>query len=426
MSLGLTATGPRNILPGKEFDKFFTQAAYYSNPVISRNGSVEDAVAVMAQTAEKYKKDTALIAPLFKGATVEETTHNIWNFIYSYIQYKEDDPGIEQIRRPLRTWLDRTEGVDCDCMSVFASSILKNLNIPHYFRITKYGKPDFQHVYVIVPKQGESLSGGRDYYTIDGVIDGYNKEKTFTDHKDFNTMNGIPIHVLNGLQGTVTQDQTVYDYLVRSRTAIEQNPQLIAEKICPCDAVPMFTHIIENWSDPHSRAEAIKKAAEFEQQNFSSLNFFQRLWQYMEGTATPAQVMSASYIDGFAGLGLLPDGTAGPELPDGWTPPADTGDTGSSGNWWSNWGSGVSSFMADLLKTGVAYDIAKNVKPPVTTTPGTTTNYPPGTIPPPTATQAGMSTGTIVLTLGVLLAAGVAAYSFSGKKASPQPRIKRK
>ena len=71
-------------------------------------------------------------------------------------QYKLDKKGLEQLRRPARTWADRKSGVDCDCMSIFASSILTNLQIPHKFRITKYSQDSWQHVYVI---GGENIHG---------------------------------------------------------------------------------------------------------------------------------------------------------------------------------------------------------------------------------------------------------------------------
>ncbi|MEI7727111.1 MAG: hypothetical protein WCK09_18520, partial [Bacteroidota bacterium] len=238
-------TGPRPILDGKEFNRFFPYQPDRTDPIVHRNGTVEDAVAVMAKVAEQYKTDTALLAPLLKGDTIGKTAENIWNFIYTYIQYREDDQDVEQIRRPLRTWTDRQAGVDCDCMSVFASSILKNLGISHYFRITKYGGAEFQHVYVIIPRS--NVSGTAGYITIDGVIDGFDKEKKFSENKDFN-INGMKIQTLNG-----PGDQPLLDYLVETRNLIESNPETVQDKICPCDAVPMFDLVIEAWGNPARR-----------------------------------------------------------------------------------------------------------------------------------------------------------------------------
>lgn len=37
--------------------------------------------------------------------------------------------GGEHLRRPARSWQERSAGVDCDCMSIFASSVLTNLKL---------------------------------------------------------------------------------------------------------------------------------------------------------------------------------------------------------------------------------------------------------------------------------------------------------
>ena len=56
---------------------------------------------------QKYKSDTAKLAPILKGKSLEETLRNNWNFVYNHIQYKLDTPGIEELRRPARTWAER-------------------------------------------------------------------------------------------------------------------------------------------------------------------------------------------------------------------------------------------------------------------------------------------------------------------------------
>lgn len=413
MPLSLTV-GPRSILSGYEFDKFFPAMPDFTDQVIDRDGSVEDAVAAMAATAERYKDDTLLLSSCLAGKSIEETSRNIWNFIYSYIQYREDEPGIEQIRRPLRTWTDRQAGVDCDCMSVFASSILKNLKIPHYFRITKYDKPEYQHVYVIVPSG--TIGGRGQYFTIDGVIDGFNKEKQFSQNKDFNTMNGIPIHVLNGIDGqSESDDQQLFDYLVATRKAIETNPSLVERRICPCDAVPMFNYVIENFNDPHSRIVAIEKVSQFEAQNFPHLKFFQKLMQYMEGNAAPGHVKGASYLDG--GFGVLPFEENGPgyvEFPSS----GDYSDGGSSpntggSNWWDNWGSDVAKFGLDLFKT-----INPGANQNTNTNTGNKQNTGGGNAPVPPVKDPAIAqkdyTTTILISVGVVAALGFAFWKLSG------------
>ena len=160
-------SGPRSIRDGRGYDRYFPKPAERDR-IIIKDGEVEDTVELMEKVVHKYLVDTARIAPLLKRATTKETCKAIWDFIYQYIQYKLDKKGLEQLRRPARSWADRRSGVDCDCMSIFTSSILTNLKIPHSFRITKYAANHWQHVYVIVP------TGGKEYVTIDAVVSQFN------------------------------------------------------------------------------------------------------------------------------------------------------------------------------------------------------------------------------------------------------------
>ena len=167
----------------------------------------------------------------------------IWDFLFNHIQYKLDQKGLEQLRRPNRSWAERQTGIDCDCFSIFVSSILTNLKIPHEFRITKYNRDEYQHVYVIVPSDGKS-----GYITIDCVLSEFNYEKPFTAKKDFTmSLNGINVAVLSGTETDNVFDlvaglddlellgaddeaqrlQTIYDHLVKTRKMIAEKPSLI-------------------------------------------------------------------------------------------------------------------------------------------------------------------------------------------------------
>lgn len=178
--LGLTATSLRKIKPKSDYAHLIAPLGTLdkTDPVINENGNVEDTVHYMIDIVDIYKSDTAKLAKALKKPKLEDTLHNIWNFVYTYIKYEPDSVIFEQLRRPLRTLHDQKG--DCDCYSLLIGSILKNLNIPFKFRITSYyGRPYFQHVYVIVP-----TSGGK-YITVDPVVDAYNYEKPYTNHKDF-------------------------------------------------------------------------------------------------------------------------------------------------------------------------------------------------------------------------------------------------
>ena len=178
--LGLTAASNRAISPKSEYLHLIPAATTlnYADSILTRNGTVDDTVRYMVQKVTETKGDTTTLAAALKGKTVDETLHNIWDFVFKYIKYVPDSAFVEQIRRPLRTLHDQKG--DCDCYSMLIGSILSNLGIKYKFRIAAYyNRPYFQHVYVIVPK----VDGG--YYTVDPVVDKYNYEKPVTNSKDF-------------------------------------------------------------------------------------------------------------------------------------------------------------------------------------------------------------------------------------------------
>jgi hypothetical protein len=255
--------------------------------VIVKDGEVTDTVELMEKVVWKYLDDTKRIAPLLMRPSTLDTCKAIWEFMYTYIQYKLDKRGLEQLRRPARSWAERTTGVDCDCMSIFASSILTNLKIPHSFRITKYSQDSWQHVYVIVP-----MTGALDYCVIDAVVSEFNYEKSYTDKMDY-TMNlkGINVAVLSGVSGNdhyeavmatslsgigpaATTNQSdldkLYQNLVSTRNAVAQDPSLVSTVDDPRALIKMLDYAIEYWYTD-KRDQALEVLAKNEAQlNFQS------------------------------------------------------------------------------------------------------------------------------------------------------------
>lgn len=191
IGLGLVSSGKRSIRSGNEYNRFFDLSGLGNDEVHLIDGTVIDTVGQMKMIVRKYNGQTKAIAQQLKGSTREQTARNIWNFLYNHVQYTTDNPSREQLRQPLRTWADRKRGVDCDCYSIFISSVLTNLGIPHAFRIAGY-KGDYQHVYVIVPKSGTDYSS---YYTIDPVVDRFNYEVPPAKKKDYS----MKVTMLNGI-----------------------------------------------------------------------------------------------------------------------------------------------------------------------------------------------------------------------------------
>ncbi|MEM1134231.1 MAG: transglutaminase-like domain-containing protein [Bacteroidota bacterium] len=196
-TLGLVSNSIRNIQPGTEYNAYFPSFSQLEGTdLVLSHGDVFATLQSMEKVVQSTLSDTKKIAKKLKGKSLEETLKNIWEFSYHYIQYAPDKEGIEQIRRPLRTWKDRKSGVDCDCYTILISSILTNLQIPHSYRMTKYDA-DWQHVYVVVPKAGGNLTNRNEYFVIDPVVDAFNDEVPFT--QKFDRKMKMPIQYLNGV-----------------------------------------------------------------------------------------------------------------------------------------------------------------------------------------------------------------------------------
>jgi hypothetical protein len=275
------SSGYRAIQDGSRFNAYFPPPEERDR-IIIEDGEVTDTVELMEKVVWKYLDDTKRLAPLLKRASLVETCQAIWEFVYSFVQYKLDQRGLEQLRRPARTWAERSTGVDCDCMSIFVSSVLTNLQIPHKFRITRYSADTWQHVYVIVP-----MPDSKKYCVIDGVVSQFNYEKSFSDKFDY-TMNlkGINVAVLSGIAGNDFHDAVMatsltgyglgesseqpsldklYQNLVATRNAVAQNPNLVSTVDDPQALLKMLDYAIQYWYTD-KRMEALDILAKNEQQ----------------------------------------------------------------------------------------------------------------------------------------------------------------
>lgn len=193
----------RNINKGSQFDKYFENVS--CNATFEKKGDTTQVLHLMRKHAEKYAYQTKKIAPLLKGSTIEQTVDNIYNFLYKHVQYNID--GYEQnLRSPACSWKQRIEGIDCKSYAIFASGILQNLGIEHYFRKVKqtHYQPNYwTHVYVVVKSNGNQL-------VIDPTIHS-NNEVEYVQKKDIK-VSKLPIYSLNaGAQGvpTLTQDNEI-------------------------------------------------------------------------------------------------------------------------------------------------------------------------------------------------------------------------
>lgn len=189
---------------GAEFDHLFPKAMLTT--ITKKEGAtVADTIRFIPQVVRETRFHTEKIAKVLKRKTVYETCKAIWQFVYDHIAYKKDEDGKEQIRSPARAWHDRgnIQGVDCDCYTVFISSILSNLKIRHILRITKYKEDHFQHIYPIVP-----LSDGS-YITIDCVVRQFDYEEPYSEKKDTN----MDLEYLNGVNDSSNKNIDAVDLI---------------------------------------------------------------------------------------------------------------------------------------------------------------------------------------------------------------------
>jgi hypothetical protein len=185
----MEAAKRRNIQSGEGYTHLFPKAEG-STSTIRKNANVHHTVAFIPKVVNETLDHTKQLAQRLKRTTTYETCSNIWHFVYRHIAYRKDQEGYEQIRSPARTWHDRQTGVDCDCYSVFISSILTNCSIPHILRITKYHRDYFQHIYPVVVLNGKEIP-------IDCVTDKFNYEVPYSQKQDY----PMDLQYLNGFDG---------------------------------------------------------------------------------------------------------------------------------------------------------------------------------------------------------------------------------
>ena len=268
---------------GKEFEGILPVPSW-SEELVKRDGLVTDTVMEIKKAIKKYAWQTSKLAPYLKGNSVSETCHNIWDFLFTHIHYKEDDEGKEQLRTPALSWaVRRSRGIDCDDFTLFAGCLLFNLGIPFYIRIARYaGKNYFQHVYPIIPLPNKQ------YITIDAVLDEYNKEKQPIETKDFllmdtTNLNGIDISVLGAIEddtlkelsgilsgedfkdlsqmeGVTTNREeelsAIQNHLIRTRNVIARNPELVQDTEHPESFLGRIDYALKYW-DTDKRDEAL-------------------------------------------------------------------------------------------------------------------------------------------------------------------------
>jgi hypothetical protein len=330
-NIGYTANNnpSRAIRNGEEYEELIP-APDWQEVKVRRGADVSQTVHEMKKLIIKSAWQTKALSQRLQGNNTYNTCNNIWNFLFSHIKYKEDDAGEEQLRTPALSWHIRTSrGIDCDDFSIFASTILYNLGIPHYLRIARYEDKDyFQHVYVVVPQTGKH------YITIDGVLDQYDSEKETAETKDFlimgaNNLNGIDVSVLSGFEddnfneisgvllgvdfdrvneleglGQIASREeelgSIYNHLVRTRQLIHRRPHYIKQVEHPDTFLGMLDYAIGYWNT-NKRDEALDVLEEKE----NELNRLQGLDGLADGYEDAGLFYGVEGLHGISALGRV-------------------------------------------------------------------------------------------------------------------------
>ena len=215
----MEANQKRNIQSGERYSHLFPVATN-TTATIRKDANVYHTVAFIPKVVQETLSHTNKIAATLKGNSIYETCSNIWRFVYNHIAYKKDKDGYEQIRSPARAWHDRFTGVDCDCYSVFISSVLSNLNITHTLRITKYNHAYFQHIYPVVPTT-------KGYIIIDCVTEKFDYEVPFSEKKDY----PMDLQYLNGFDGSPSLYSDANDlHYMRTGNGMEDLGKIIQQR----------------------------------------------------------------------------------------------------------------------------------------------------------------------------------------------------
>jgi len=267
----------RTITPAPQFDKYFP-VPKGTKKLVRRNASVHQTVHLMVDVVNNdYKLIEKASQEIFKRDTVEETAKNIFDWIYKHIKYNLEVG--EQLRNPATTYhlgqrlarkhyaekgfYNSEYSADCDDISIFIASILKNLGIPYMFRIADYTGEGYSHVYALIPRKDKAP------IIIDPVYHAYNREKEYIKEKTYdmnkNELSGVDVYYLSGINdlGSVVDD--TYNYLLKSRTMLAENPASYEHIADVKMLIEMYDYAIKHWNTP-KRNEALDILEQKEEQ----------------------------------------------------------------------------------------------------------------------------------------------------------------
>lgn len=147
---------PESLLQCKGFTPTYTRLEDYSCLIEPAKGEKKlvgygfevSTLNELANACNHYN-DVARLASHLKADNVLQSAFNVWHWLHTNIKYNYDTPGEEEIRTPARSWADRENGVDCDCIAVFTACLLGAMGYKPKFEIVAFNNsPKYSHIYV--------------------------------------------------------------------------------------------------------------------------------------------------------------------------------------------------------------------------------------------------------------------------------------
>lgn len=118
------------------------------------------------------------IALRVKGVSVHHTTQNLYRYLKKTYRYAVDPSGMEYIRTPHQSLLDRKKGIDCEDFSLIAAAVLHQLGIYCRYQIVDFNGIGFSHIYVVILDKAKEI-------ILDATHERFNHQEKYMRKKDY-------------------------------------------------------------------------------------------------------------------------------------------------------------------------------------------------------------------------------------------------
>lgn len=174
-----------------------------------------DIITLLQEVLESDHDDTEAFAKLFPSTI--GGLRMLFDFVDANFQYIEDPDFNQWVQTPSFLWY--TKRGDCKSFTVFISSILRNMGLPHKIRYVSYGGSKYTHVYPVAILKGREIPIDVVWKKQEGGT--FGREKHYTIKKDY------PVEGLYKLGTTDSTD--IHEYIGNVEDAIQQMELALSE-----------------------------------------------------------------------------------------------------------------------------------------------------------------------------------------------------